>query len=171
MISGGMGSLLRSLLTWQKIEPEARMEARDALEAIIAQLEGLEAAAGAWEAKIIPSRLAGYGASWLDDLCLADRIVWTRLKPRSGALTPPALAFAVHWSVRSTSMTISPGPRSNQEHRRGAACPAPWPVSSTAFMLQRMILSHVPPEINIRESSPDWLFGRRIERPKSYPIE
>ena len=52
--------------------------------AIVAQLEGFEAPAGAWETEILPARVADYEPSWLDELCLAGRIAWTRLRPRNG---------------------------------------------------------------------------------------
>jgi ATP-dependent Lhr-like helicase len=73
---------LRFLLGWQRITRDARMEGPDALEAVLGQLEGFEAAAGAWETEILPARIAGYEPSWLDDQCLSGRITWTRLTPR-----------------------------------------------------------------------------------------
>ena len=74
---------LRFLLSWQRLAPEARMEGPDALEGVVAQLQGFEAPAAAWESEILPGRLAGYEPAWLDDLCLAGRISWSRLRPRS----------------------------------------------------------------------------------------
>jgi len=75
---------LRFLLGWQRVTPETRMEGPDALEALVRQLEGFEAAAGAWETEILPARLDSYEPSWLDDQCLAGRIAWARLRPRNG---------------------------------------------------------------------------------------
>ena len=43
--------LLRFLFEWQRVAPEARMEGPDAVAAVVAQLEGFEAAAGAWETR------------------------------------------------------------------------------------------------------------------------
>ncbi len=74
---------LRFLFDWQRVTPDSRMEGADALAAIIGQLEGFEAAAGAWETEILPARLAEYDPAWLDDLCLSGRIAWARLRPRS----------------------------------------------------------------------------------------
>jgi ATP-dependent Lhr-like helicase len=76
---------LRFLFGWQRVTPEARMQGPDALEVVVAQLEGFEAPAGAWETEILPARLAEYEPSWLDDQCLAGRIAWARLRPRNGA--------------------------------------------------------------------------------------
>ncbi|MGA7323572.1 MAG: ATP-dependent DNA helicase, partial [Rhodomicrobium sp.] len=72
----------RFLFDWQRVSAEARMEGPDAIPAIVEQLEGFEAAAGAWESEILPGRIAGYEPEWLDDHCLAGRISWTRLSPR-----------------------------------------------------------------------------------------
>ena len=92
---------LRFLLGWQKVEPDSRMEGPDALEIVIAQLEGFEAPAGAWETEILPARLAGYEPSWLDDLCLAGRVVWARLKPRNGRADERGVG-----PVRTTPITL-----------------------------------------------------------------
>jgi ATP-dependent Lhr-like helicase len=75
---------LRFLLGWQRVAPDTRMEGPDALEVLVRQLEGFEAAAGAWETEILPARLDGYEPSWLDDQCLSGRIAWARLRPRNG---------------------------------------------------------------------------------------
>ncbi|MFZ5511919.1 MAG: DEAD/DEAH box helicase [Pseudomonadota bacterium] len=92
---------LRFLCDWQHATLEARMEGPDAVAAVVTQLEGFEAPAGAWETEILPARLAEYEPAWLDDLCLAGRISWARLKPRSpapdkGGVTP----------VRTTPITL-----------------------------------------------------------------
>jgi len=71
---------MRFLFEWQRIAPDAQVSGPDALVAVLAQLEGFEAPAAAWESEILPARVAGYEISWLDDLCLAGRIVWTRLR-------------------------------------------------------------------------------------------
>jgi ATP-dependent Lhr-like helicase len=74
---------LRFLLGWQRAMPDARMQGPDAIEVVVAQLEGFEAAAGAWETEILPARVEEYEPAWLDDQCLSGRISWARLRPRS----------------------------------------------------------------------------------------
>jgi ATP-dependent Lhr-like helicase len=74
---------LRFLFEWQRVALDTRMEGPDALEVLVRQLEGFEAPAGAWETEILPARLDGYEPAWLDDQCLAGRIVWARLRPRT----------------------------------------------------------------------------------------
>ncbi len=73
---------LRFLFEWQRVTPSGRMEGPDAVGAILAQLEGFEAPAGAWETEVLPNRISEYEPAWLDEQCLAGRFVWTRLAPR-----------------------------------------------------------------------------------------
>ena len=46
---------------------------------MIERLQGFEAAAGAWERELLPSRVAGYQPGWLDELCLSGEVAWGRL--------------------------------------------------------------------------------------------
>ena len=74
---------MRFLFEWQHVAPGSQVSGPDALAAVLAQLEGHEVAAAAWESDVLPARVAGYEISWLDDLCLSGRIVWTRLRAPS----------------------------------------------------------------------------------------
>ena len=96
---------LRFLLNWQRVTADARMEGPDAVEAVLSQLEGFEAAAGAWETEILPARVAGYEPGWLDDLCLAGRIAWARLRRRSPRANGSERGAG---PVRSTPITFMP---------------------------------------------------------------
>jgi ATP-dependent Lhr-like helicase len=73
---------LRFLFEWQRVSSTARMEGPDAVGAILAQLEGFEAPASAWETEILPERITEYEPAWLDEQCLAGRFAWARLSPR-----------------------------------------------------------------------------------------
>lgn len=75
---------LRFLFEWQRVTSAARMQGPDALSAVLAQLEGFDAPASAWETEVLPMRITGYEPAWLDEQCLAGRIVWTRLAARAG---------------------------------------------------------------------------------------
>ncbi|HVU82783.1 MAG TPA: DEAD/DEAH box helicase [Rhodanobacteraceae bacterium] len=75
---------MRFLMDWQHVSPESRLRGPDALAAVLSQLEGFEAAAGAWESQLLPARVAGYDIAWLDALCGAGRIAWTRLRASAG---------------------------------------------------------------------------------------
>ena len=96
---------LRFLLGWQRVAPDAQMEGPDAVEAIVGQLEGFEAPAGAWETEILPARIAEYEPAWLDDLCLAGRIAWARLRPL--AVEPNGNGRAAT-PVRTTPIALLP---------------------------------------------------------------
>ncbi|MGH8042832.1 MAG: Lhr family helicase, partial [Rudaea sp.] len=74
---------LRFLFEWQHVAADSQLQGPDALATVLAQLEGFEAPAAAWEAEILPARVNGYEISWLDDLCLSGRVVWSRLRPRA----------------------------------------------------------------------------------------
>ncbi|MGH8212855.1 MAG: Lhr family helicase, partial [Rhodanobacteraceae bacterium] len=76
---------MRFLFHWQHLSPAARLRGAEALSAVLAQLEGFEAPAGAWESQLLPARLRDYDIGWLDALCAAGRTAWTRLRAGSGA--------------------------------------------------------------------------------------
>jgi ATP-dependent helicase Lhr and Lhr-like helicase len=90
--------LMRFLFDWQHVSAATRLQGPDALGATLAQLEGFEAAAGAWESEILPARIQDYSIAWLDDLCRAGRISWNRLRAGHGSGGP----------VRSTPIVLMP---------------------------------------------------------------
>ena len=96
---------LRFLFGWQRVTPDSQMEGPEAVEAIAGQLEGFEAAAGAWETEILPARVAAYEPAWLDDLCLAGRIAWARLRPAAGRPSGNGRAAT---PVRTTPIALLP---------------------------------------------------------------
>jgi ATP-dependent helicase Lhr and Lhr-like helicase len=96
---------LRFLCEWQRVLPNARMQGSDALAAVLAQLEGFEAPAGAWETEIIPSRIAEYEPQWLDEHCRAGRLIWTRLAARAGARADDGTARGAS-PLRSTPIVL-----------------------------------------------------------------
>ncbi|HUA24500.1 MAG TPA: DEAD/DEAH box helicase [Steroidobacteraceae bacterium] len=82
--------LQRFLLEWQRAAPRARMEGPDAVASVLAQLEGFEAPAAAWETEILPARINEYDPAWLDEQCIAGRFVWARLARRRAESGPTA---------------------------------------------------------------------------------
>jgi ATP-dependent Lhr-like helicase len=86
---------VRFLLRWQHVAPGRQVEGRQGLLAAIEQLQGFEIAASAWEAHVLPARVAGYRREWLDDLCLSGAVSWARLAPRApGATASPGASRA-----------------------------------------------------------------------------
>jgi ATP-dependent Lhr-like helicase len=73
---------LRFLVDWHHLTRETRLDGPEAVTAVVAQLEGFEASAGAWETEILPARIGDYEPMRLDAQCLAGRVSWTRLTPR-----------------------------------------------------------------------------------------
>lgn len=74
---------LRFLFERQRVLPEARMQGPDAVAAVLAQLEGFETPAAAWETDILPARITEYEPEWLDEQGRVGRFVWTRLASRA----------------------------------------------------------------------------------------
>src|SRR5439155_22928287 len=91
---------MRFLCRWQHVVPSERRQGPDALAALIAQLEGFEAPAAAWEAEVLPARLDNYDFTWLDDLCLSGRALWARLT------LPPRAAASNVGPIRTTPVTL-----------------------------------------------------------------
>ena len=96
---------LRFLFTWQHVAPDARMAGPKALDTILAQLEGFNASAPAWETEILPTRLGDYDPIWLDQRCLAGRVSWMRLRPHNRRGDERRAA-----QVRTTPIAIVPRP-------------------------------------------------------------
>jgi ATP-dependent Lhr-like helicase len=85
---------MRFLFQWQHATPSSRLTGIDGLQAVIAQLDGFEVAASAWERSVLPLRVAHYEPSMLDMLCLGGEVTWARTSPASTTVisaTPIAL--------------------------------------------------------------------------------
>lgn len=93
---------MRFLFDWHRITPGSQGRGPDALPGVLAQLEGFECAAAAWEGELLPARLADYSIQWLDDQCRSGRVVWTRF---AGAALARGRAAG---PVRSTPVVILP---------------------------------------------------------------
>jgi ATP-dependent helicase Lhr and Lhr-like helicase len=82
----------RFLFHWQGLGGERR-QGREALSAVLGELQGLALPAAVWEREVLPARIADYGMPLLDQLSTAGEVVWWRPRP-SGAL-PGARAMTV----------------------------------------------------------------------------
>lgn len=108
---------MRFLFEWQRVAPEARVSGSEALADVLAQLEGYEAPAPAWEAEILPARVRDYASTWLDDQCTAGRTLWTRLRA-AGSEAEGNRAGA---SLRNTPVLLLP--RRHVQHWAALAPP------------------------------------------------
>jgi ATP-dependent Lhr-like helicase len=76
--------LMRFLLRWQHLAPGTQLEGKRGLLEAVAQLQGYDIPAVAWERHILPARVAEYRGSWLDELCIAGDVAWARFAGRKG---------------------------------------------------------------------------------------
>ena len=93
--------LMRFLFDWQRVRPDDRRQGYEALAAVAAELEGFAAPAAAWEAEILPARIADFAPEMLDRLCLAGRASWARPAPPSRET--PGRSFG---PIRSTPIAL-----------------------------------------------------------------
>jgi ATP-dependent helicase Lhr and Lhr-like helicase len=99
----------RFLFHWQHADPAGRLTGIDGLRAILAQLDGFEAPAAAWERAILPARLTAFDPSQLDLLCLTGEIGWARLSVAPTAVasgTPIALFLREHGPLWQTLRAV-----------------------------------------------------------------
>jgi ATP-dependent Lhr-like helicase len=94
---------MRFLLRWQHVAPGTQLAGEAGLIAVLEQLQGFEAAAGAWETELLSRRLYRYEAAWLDALCHAGEVAWLRLTPR--ACDDPAIPSSASPS-RATPIAV-----------------------------------------------------------------
>jgi ATP-dependent helicase Lhr and Lhr-like helicase len=91
------------LLRWQFAHPAAQRSGEEGLAEVLARLEGLPAPAALWERTILPSRLPGLQAGWLDQATLAGQWTWTCQSDAEEG--PGLLAF---WSREKLAFVPSP---------------------------------------------------------------
>jgi ATP-dependent Lhr-like helicase len=90
---------MRFLFAWQHVDESSRLSGIDGLRAVVAQLDGLELPARAWERDVLPARIERYEPSHLDTLCLAGEVGWARVSVGPTQLvgaTPIALFLREH---------------------------------------------------------------------------
>ncbi len=120
---------MRFLFDWQHLSPDTQLQGQDALPQVLAQLEAYEAAAGAWESDLLALRLRDYSILWLDELCRAGKLVWTRVgAPRAAAGGP----------VRATPIALLPRRQSALWHALPAAAGPPEISARAASVLDTL---------------------------------
>ena len=95
---------MRFLFAWQHVEIEDNLEGPAALSKVLDQLEGYELQAAAWEADILPARVADYESDWLDSLCQSGRYAWVRLSRGADGSAHPARSGP----IRTSPVSILP---------------------------------------------------------------
>ncbi|MGI4812263.1 MAG: DEAD/DEAH box helicase [Janthinobacterium lividum] len=119
---------MRFLFDWQHVTSATRSDGRASLDPVMQQLEGFQAAAAAWESDILPARLNDYSAQWLDDLCRAGKIVWTRLGAPAHTAAGPVRGMPIVFLPRRELATWD----TLIETRRPTTAPPTTPTSATS---------------------------------------
>jgi len=117
---------MRFLFDWQRVARGTRVTGPDALAGVIAQLEGFEAPASAWESEILPARVDAYEIAWLDALCQSGRVVWARLRERKAGAAERAGG-----PVRATPTVLLQRRNLDAWMRFGGVAPDAAPASSS----------------------------------------
>jgi ATP-dependent helicase Lhr and Lhr-like helicase len=79
----------RFLGEYHHLLPDSHRDGRLGLYEAIGQLQGFEAAVGAWEADLLPGRVEKYQPEWLDTLSFSGELIWARLRPPGRAEEAP----------------------------------------------------------------------------------
>ena len=96
---------MRFLFAWQHVDQGSRLSGIEGLRAVIAQLDGLELPAAAWERHVLPARVENFDRGWLDMLCLTGEVGWARVSSGPTQLvgaTPIALFLRSHSDIWAT---------------------------------------------------------------------
>ena len=120
-------TFIRFLLHWQHYADGSRAQGEGGLLDVIEQLQGFEAASGAWESDILRSRTEDYSSSSFDELCYSGDVTWGRFSrgPANGGspATRSALSRSVPISMglRESLPWLLQGPAPNGDGVVGAA--------------------------------------------------
>jgi ATP-dependent Lhr-like helicase len=94
-------------LSWSNRPPADRSGGPAGLMAVIEQLAGFEASAGAWESDLFASRCSNYDPAWLDQLTWTGQVGWGRLQPPGAASAGPPKKWTTGWN-KSLPLSIFP---------------------------------------------------------------
>ncbi|WP_231742668.1 DEAD/DEAH box helicase [Polystyrenella longa] len=74
-------TFLRFLFRHHGLDKKLPRSGSNGVYEVLQLLEGVDAAAMAWERNLLPDRIAEYNPAWLDELCLTGELGWGRLYP------------------------------------------------------------------------------------------
>ena len=118
---------IRFLFRWQHVDRDRWLRGEGGLLDAVEQLQGFEAAAGAWESNILPARVASYAPTTLDVLSTGGEIAWGRFNRRiseeAGPVTQGALRanLPISLGLREDLPWLLDDPSSTSERLLGAA--------------------------------------------------
>ena len=129
---------MRFLFAWQHLEPGSQLIGPEGLRAVVAQLDGVELPARAWERDVLPARVERYDPAMLDMLCLTGDVAWARLSSGPTQVvgaTPIALYMRANKASRGTA-----GPPSIAA---GSGGTRPTTVQSTCSEPAAVVFEHL----------------------------
>ncbi len=95
---------MRFLFAWQRVDPDHRAAGLEGLATVIAQLDGFELPAAAWESDVLAARVSEYDPMLLDTLCRMGRVAWGRMSAGQRGGSP--LGTRAAWPIRSTPISL-----------------------------------------------------------------
>jgi ATP-dependent Lhr-like helicase len=87
--------LMRFLFRWQHVAKQTQLATMRGTLEVIAQLEGLELSATAWERDVFRARVSDFDEKHLDQLTASGEIAWGRLAPRDAGELSRAMPIAI----------------------------------------------------------------------------
>jgi ATP-dependent Lhr-like helicase len=99
------GEFMRFLFVWQHVGGASRVTGLDGLRHVVAQLDGMELPASAWERHVLPARVQNYEPSMLDLLCFSGEVGWCRFATQ-GVAAEARTRSAAGRPIRSTPITV-----------------------------------------------------------------
>ena len=86
---------MRFLFRWQHLDPETKLRGPGGVVQLVAQLQGYEAPAAAWESELFPARMRQYVGEWLGHACDRGEVAWGRLSQREPSGGSPRRGLVV----------------------------------------------------------------------------
>ncbi|MBM3947589.1 MAG: DEAD/DEAH box helicase, partial [SAR202 cluster bacterium] len=119
-------AFLRFLFRWQHLEPGSQLRGEGGLLDVLAQLQGFESPAGAWEKDVLAPRIAEYQPGLLDALSFSGEVVWGRMSPPNGGApasgrSPFTRATAIALALRESLAWLRPHEPAKAPTLTGAA--------------------------------------------------
>jgi ATP-dependent helicase Lhr and Lhr-like helicase len=162
---------MRFLFAWQHVERPSRLIGIDGLREVIAQLDGVEAPARAWERDVLAARVDQYDASMLDLLCLRGSVAWARLSSGPTQVvgaTPIALFLREHtdaWLALSpqsqTAQTVNACAAGVLDHLRSHGASFANEIASTCGLTDEELRSAIAELVAAGTISSDGFEGLR----------
>ena len=149
----------RFLFAWQHVDPQHALTGADGLRVVIAQLDGLELPARAWERDVLPARVIGYDAALLDLLCLTGEVSWARVSSGPTQLvgaTPIALFLREHLDAWHSLHGTTPDDAARLIDAAAHACSITCRLSGASFFHELRAACDAS-EDELRQRLANWL--------------